>query len=69
MKIPGFKIMIPLPEIAKKLFGGSDPVPIERTPDNPEYAEANQKLRDMNREIREQDDLDVKMLRDLLKKG
>lgn len=68
MKIPDFAITVPLRKLADKLFGNKEPVPIEPTPDAPEYAEANQQLQEINQDIRDQEGLDVKTLRDMLKR-
>lgn len=66
MKIPDFKVEIPLRKIADKLFGDKEPVPIEQTPNAPELADANEQLRQMNRDIRDRDGRDVKKWSDVL---
>ncbi len=66
MKPINFKIEIPLPAVSDKLFGDRAPVPIEETPDAPEIAEANEQLRQMNRDIRDQDGRDVKTWKDVI---
>jgi len=69
MKIPDFKITIPFPaSIKDKLFGDHDPAPIEQTPDDPGLADANEQLRQINRDIRDRDGRDVKTIKDMLER-
>ena len=63
-----FKATIPLPSVARKLFGDHNPAPPEpETPSAPELAEANDELKQINVEIRDRDGRDVKTLKDMLK--
>ena len=68
MKPINIKVEIPLPAVSDKLFGDRAPVPIEQTPDAPELAEANEQLRQINRELRDQDGRDVKSIKDMLER-
>jgi len=68
MKPINIKVEIPLPTVSDKLFGDRKPVPIEQTPDAPELAEANEQLRQINRELRDRDGRDVKTIKDMLER-
>ena len=63
------KITVPLPSSIKdRLFNDHDPVPIENTPDDPEFDEVNEQLRQMNKELREQEGKDVKTIKDMFER-
>jgi hypothetical protein len=68
MKPLNIKVEIPLPAVSDKLFGDHAPVPIEQTPDVPKLAEANEQLRQINRNIRDRDGRDVKTIKDMLER-
>ena len=68
MKPINIKVTVPLPAVSDKLFGDHAPVPIEQTPDAPELADANEQLRQINRELRDQDGRDVKTIKDMLER-
>ena len=64
-----FKIEIPLPRsIVDPMFGDHNPVPVEQSPDAPEYAEANADLRELNRDIRDKEGRDVKTIKDMFER-
>lgn len=68
MKPINIKVTVPLPAVSDKLFGDHDPVPAEQTPDAPELAEANEQLRQINRDIRDREGRDVKTIKDMLER-
>lgn len=68
MKPINIKVTVSLPAVSDKLFGDHEPVPIEQTPDAPELADANEQLRQINRDIRDQDGRDVKTIKDMLER-
>ena len=53
MKIRSIKITIPLPGLAKILFGDHEATPIRAGPSAPEYEDANRELARMSREEKE----------------
>jgi len=67
VKIPDFKIEVPLVPVSDKLFGEHNPSPPEpETPSAPELAEANAELKQINAEIRDRDGRDVKSWKDVI---
>lgn len=68
MKPINIKVDIPLPAVSDRLFGDHEPVPIEETPSAPELADANEQLRQMNRELRDRDGRDVETIKDMLER-
>ena len=68
MKPINIKVTVPLPAVSDKLFGDREPVPIEQTFDAPELADANEQLRQINRDIRDRDGRDVKTIKDMLER-
>ena len=59
MKIKEIKVTVPLSSLAARIFGDSDPVPMEETPSAPEYEEANAEMKDINKQIRKQEMKDL----------
>jgi hypothetical protein len=68
MKPLNIKVEITLPAASDKLFGDREPVSIEQTPSAPELAEANEQLRQINRDIRDHDGRNVKTIKDMLER-
>lgn len=68
MKPINIKVTVPLPAVSDKLFGDREPVPVEQTPDAPELAEANEQLRQINRNIRDREGRNVKTIKDMLER-
>lgn len=61
-----FKVTIPLNRIEKQIFNDHDQQPIAQTPSDPELAEANKEMAEINRDIRDKEGRDVKTWRDML---